>query len=126
MRLNCFAFQAQRPVEYFVTKFRNLKQLARSVDATIKKQSITGGGSLTNQEKRIIKSPGYLELAKKLGKSASGNVARDSDSTNSNISAPTKRTVRLFSTDGELDQSPNSIKKNIYFYKTTVFIYCGF
>lgn len=112
-RSYCFAFQAQRPVEYFVTKFKNLKQLARTVDATIKKQNITGGGSLSNQEKRIIKSPGYLELAKKMGKSASGNVAGDSDSADNKIQAPTKRTVKLFSTDEVLDEIPNSKKTYI-------------
>lgn len=77
-----------------------MKQTARTVDAAIKKQSITGGGKLSNQERRIIQSPGYLELAKKLGKSASGNVARDSDSADIDIQPPTKRTERLFSDAG--------------------------
>lgn len=82
------------------TKFKNLKQNARAVDGVLKKQRITGGGQLTNHEQRIITSPGYLELAKKLGKSASGNVARDSDSSGT-VQAPTPRTGRLFSDESD-------------------------
>lgn len=85
----------ERTVEYFKTKFKNMKQIARSIDSVLKKQQITGGGQLKNQEQRIIKSVGYMELAKKLGTSASGNVPRDSDSTASHIVAPTPRTQTL-------------------------------
>ena len=92
-----------------------MKQTARTVDAAIKKQSITGGGKLTNQEQRVIKSPGFLELAKKLGKSASGNVARDSDSAVIEVQPPTLRTARLFS-DADILNISSGRNTFVYFY----------
>lgn len=82
-----------------------MKQNARTVDGILQKQKITGGGQLTNQEQRIIMSTGYLELAKKLGKSASGNIARDSDSTESSMQAPTLRTQLLSQDDNDNDST---------------------
>lgn len=57
-----------------------MKTKARKREALVKKQKITGGGSLTRDEQRIIQSPAYTDLALKLGLSAVGNEARaDSD-----------------------------------------------
>lgn len=46
----------------------------------LSKQKITGGGSLTSEERHIISSPVYEDLVLKLGISAVGNDPRnDSD-----------------------------------------------
>lgn len=92
-------------MKYYIDKFKNAKQNARLIEVLLKKQNITGGGSLTPKEKNIISSPGYLELANKLGKSAYGNVPRsDNDAENNTVIPPTERLrgrmdARLFSGD---------------------------
>lgn len=79
-------------VDYYKTKFKNIKSKARTRQVLVEKQKRTGGGSLTNAEKRIISSPAYTDLALKLGISASGNEPRtDSDALSSNCQAPTQR-----------------------------------
>lgn len=58
-------------------------------------QSQTGGGKLTESEKRIINSQLYSDVVDRLGASASGNAPRfDSDSTSNVVVPPTARLRR--------------------------------
>lgn len=91
-------------------KWKNIKASARRRDKLIKKSQLqTGGGRLTIPEKRIVESPLYLDIANKLGVSASGNVPRfDSDSASgSQIEPPTSRLRQIMSTN--LNESIDSV-----------------
>lgn len=69
-----------------------MKEKARKRNHLLQKQKVTGGGKLSNQEKRIVESQAYSDLVAKLGISASGNDARnDSDSQAVASQAPTGR-----------------------------------
>lgn len=58
----------------------------------VAKQKITGGGSLTPHETRVVNSSAYMDLASKLGISASGNDPRaDSDGNRTTVRPPTDR-----------------------------------
>lgn len=73
-----------------------MKTKARKREALVKKQKLTGGGSLTRDEQRIIQSPAYTDLALKLGLSAVGNEARaDSDAQATPTQPPTKRLQQI-------------------------------
>lgn len=76
--------------------------MARKHQLIVEKQKLTGGGSLTKQEQRIINSRGYLDLALKLGISASGNEPRaDSDAQPSTSSqSPTVRLRNILDKTG--------------------------
>lgn len=72
--------------------------MARTRDALLKRaQFKTGGGMLSDKEKRIAESNLYSDVATRMGISASGNVPRfDSDSVSSNdVLAPTRRLRRV-------------------------------
>lgn len=115
-------------MEYYKTKFKNVKENARKRRQYIAKQKITGGGRLTRQEQRIIQSNAYSDLVIRLGVSASGNDSRnDSDSLDSLTQPPTNLLQSVLDTndDSTLDGFPsNFICKNKSFLitKMTFFI----
>lgn len=88
-------------VDFYKTKFKNLKAKARKREALVQKQKQTGGGTLSKEEQRIITSPAYTDLALKLGLSASGNEARaDSDAQGTSTQPPTRRLQQLMDSQG--------------------------
>lgn len=62
---------------------------------------VTGGGKLTDLEKRIIESPLYSDIVAKLGVAITGNQSRfDSDHVaGTDIAPPTNRLKRIMSTE---------------------------
>lgn len=74
----------------------------------------TGGGSLTPNQRKILKSPLYADLANKLGKSASGGSSRfDSDAMDSsNPPPPSKRLRDVLSTNTETSDDLDTTVKS--------------
>lgn len=82
-----------RSVDFWKTKWENVKKLSRKRAQLLKKQNVTGGGKLTKTELKVVESQQYSDLASKLGISAQGSDARlDSDATNA-VVAPTNRHI---------------------------------
>lgn len=91
--------KAIRTVEYYQKKFANMKDIARKRDQMVAKQKQTGGGSLTPHETRVVNSSAYMDLASKLGISASGNDPRaDSDGNRAMTRPPTDRLACVLET----------------------------
>lgn len=101
-------FQFNRNVDFLQTKWKHIKANARRRNQLIRQsQTQTGGGKLSEAEKRIISSQLYSDIVDRLGASASGVAPRfDSDSTSSStafVDPPTTRLRRTRSTVSFVD-----------------------
>lgn len=106
-----------RPIDFWKKKWKNVKELSRKREQYVKKQSTTGAGKLTKAELKVVESPQYLDLARKLGKSAKGCDSRlDSDSTNAAI-PPTNRLRNVLSSTNEsiIDDASKDVETGKYF-----------
>lgn len=95
--------QVARSVDQIKKKFENCKTNARKRKLYLTKMKQTGGGKLTNQEKRIAESDAYEDLALKMGESAIGSMPRnDSDAGSSTAVANTLQSSQNFMDIGEI------------------------
>lgn len=72
-----FFFQFNRNVDFLQTKWKHIEANARRWNQHIRQsQAQTGGGKLSEAEKRIISSQLYSDIVDRLGASASGVAPR--------------------------------------------------